>query len=124
MEKTREEFYKYAAWIKSSGIHSQELLKAYADFWEAQFPKETVICAAVKLEDGRILNCHRHGDGMLNAHHNSWKLHEGIEQQGFTTSKGRYVSREEGRKLQDAAGILSADREGYRGTTLFSEDLY
>lgn len=86
--------------------------------------KEIVICAGIKLKDGRVLRCHRHGDGMLNAHHNGWELAEGMEQQGFVTSKGTYVSREEGRKLQDAAGIKSADKEGYRATTLFSEDLY
>lgn len=86
--------------------------------------EEIVICAGIKLADGRVLRCHRHGDGMLNAHHNGWKLAEGVEQQGFVTSTGRYVSREEGRKLQDLAGIPSADKDGYRGTTLFSEDLY
>ena len=85
---------------------------------------EIVICAGIKLKDGRVLRCHRHGDGMLNAHHNGWELFNGIEQQGFITSKGRYVSREEGRKLQDKAGIKSADKDGYRGNTLFSEDLY
>lgn len=85
---------------------------------------EIVICSGIKLEDGRVLRCHRHGDGMLNAHHNGWKLAEGEEQQGFITSTGRYVSREEGRKLQEAAGIPSADPEGYRYNTLFSEDLY
>lgn len=31
-EEEREAFYKYASWIKASGIHSKELLKAYADF--------------------------------------------------------------------------------------------
>ena len=86
--------------------------------------KEIVICSGIKLEDGRVLRCHRHGDGMLNAHHNGWKLFAGIEQQGFITSTGRYVSRKEGRILQDLAGIKSAAKEGYRGDTLFSEDLY
>lgn len=86
--------------------------------------KETVICSAIKLEDGRVLRCHRHGDGILNAHHNGWKLAKGTEQQGFITSRNRYVSREDGRKLQDEAGIKSADKDGYRGKILFSEDLY
>ena len=44
--------------------------------------------------------------------------------QGFITSENRYVGREEGRILQDKAGIKSADKGGYRGKTLFSEDLY
>ena len=48
----------------------------------------------------------------------------GKMEQGFITSKNRYVSREEGRKLQDEAGIKSIDKDGYRYNTLFSEDLY
>jgi len=86
--------------------------------------KEIIICAAIKLEDGRVLRCHRHGDGLGVAWQNKWKVADGRDQQGFVTSTNRYVSREEGRKLQDAAGIPSADPEGYRGNTLFSEDLY
>ena len=86
--------------------------------------KEIIICSGIKLKDGRILRCHRHSDGILNAHRNGWKLFNGIEQQGFITSTGRYVSRKDGRKLQDLAGIKSTDKGGYRGITLFSEDLY
>lgn len=44
--------------------------------------------------------------------------------QGFITSRGRFVSREEGRHLQDSAGIASLARHGYIGRSLFSEDLY
>lgn len=47
-----------------------------------------------------------------------------FENEGFITSKNRYVSREEGKKLQEKAGIKSADKNGYRHKTLFSEDLY
>lgn len=85
---------------------------------------EIVICAAVKAENGRIFRGHRHGDCMLTIQRAGLKLFPGIEQQGFITSRNRYVLREEGRKLQDAAGIPSADKEGYRYNTLFSEDLY
>lgn len=106
------------------GNLDRELCVDFIDKLLSQVKAEVVICAAIKLKDGRVLRCHRHGDGMLNAHHNGWELAEGIEQQGFITSKGRYVSREEGRKLQDAAGVKSVDPEGYRGTTIFSEDLY
>lgn len=85
---------------------------------------EIIICAAVKAEDGSIFRGHRHGDCMLTINRAGLKLWPGIEQQGFITSRNRYVLREEGRKLQDAAGIPSADKEGYRYNTLFSEDLY
>lgn len=57
-------------------------------------------------------------------HYARLKEADDMYSQGFITNRGRFVSRTEGRKLQDAAGIPSADREGYRGNTLFSEDLY
>lgn len=87
---------------------------------------ETVICAAVKADDGTIYACRRHGHGLLAIQFDGKKpLRNGSdEQQGFLTTRGRYVSRAEGRKLQDAAGIPSADKGGYRAQTLFSEDLY
>lgn len=86
--------------------------------------KEICICAAVLTTDGSIIRGHRHGD----CFHTITRIGKGINAtyaaQGFMTSKNRFVGREEGRKLQDAAGIKSADKEGYRGHTLFSEDLY
>ncbi len=88
---------------------------------------EIVICAAILCENGEILRCHRHGDGMMAAKHREWNLYNGedagTKQQGFITSTGRYVDRAEGLILQKAAGIPSADKDGYR-YMLFSEDLY
>lgn len=87
--------------------------------------KEIVICAAVKTRSGKVFRGHRHADAIKVAHDAGW-THQDLSfaDQGFITSRNRYVTREEGRKLQDAAGIKSADPEGYHGTTLFSEDLY
>ncbi len=88
--------------------------------------KEICICAAVKMPDGFIVRGHRHADCYHNLSGRP-KYKKAIfhnTEEGFITSKNRFVSREEGRKLQDAAGIKSADPEGYRGDTLFSEDLY
>lgn len=84
---------------------------------------EICICAAVITDDGTVYRGHRHGDAMRTAVKHGYRPAR-ADQQGFVTSRNRYVSREEGRKLQDAAGIPSADPEGYRGRTLFSEDLY
>jgi hypothetical protein len=95
--------------------------------------KEICICAAVKVGD-KVWRGHRHGDAIHAMREElSWKM-SGSEVmsfftsndllQGFITSENRYVEREEGRKLQDLAGIKSADKDGYRGNTLFSEDLY
>lgn len=93
--------------------------------------KEVVICAAVKSTTGVIVRGHRHGDciyGMVSGRimKDGKKLIPGRKQedQGFITSKNRYVTREEGRILQDAAGIKSVAERGYEGNTLYSEDLY
>lgn len=92
------------------------------------FYPEICICAAVKFtkDNGEelVIRGHRHGDCFYNKFKRDdnklWKEKE----QGFITSKNRFVSREEGRKLQDAAGIKSVSDEGYVPGTLFSEDLY
>lgn len=87
--------------------------------------KEICICAAIKLYTGSIYLGHRHHHAIMAAIDAGWTPTDlTFADEGFITSKNRFVSREKGRKLQNAAGIKSADREGYRGTTLFSEDLY
>ena len=96
--------------------------------------KETVICAAVRASDGYIIRGHRH--------HDCFRTMKGIpryaeilrtphldrdENQGFVTSRNRYVTRREGYHLQIAAGIESAAKahgDDYRGKELYSEDLY
>lgn len=100
---------------------------------------EICICAAIQLPDGRIFRGHRHGDCIRTAvetidYRHSIGLepvpYEGLRAdmrqdcQGFMTSANRYVGREEGMRLQRAAGIESAAEGGYRGKILFSEDLY
>ena len=87
--------------------------------------KEICICAAVIAEDGRIFRGHRHSDCFRTIRENGSVPKADQNAQGFITSFNRYVTREEGRKLQDAAGIPSANvEEGYMPGTLFSEDLY
>lgn len=87
--------------------------------------KEICICAAVKTECGKVIRGHRHCFCFQTILYMGLKIDRRSSAQGFITSRNRFVSREEGRKLQDAAGIPSADLpEGYKGKTLFSEDLY
>lgn len=87
--------------------------------------KEIVICAAVKTRSGKIFLGHRHNNAIFAARDAGWTLEDlSFADQGFVTSKNRYVTREEGRQLQDAAAIESASPEGYMPGTLFSEDLY
>jgi len=86
--------------------------------------KEICICAAVKSKDGQIIRGHRHGDCIQTMIRMKLEPSPKAESQGFITSKNRFVGREDGRILQDKAGIKSVDKDGYRGKTLFSEDLY
>lgn len=96
---------------------------------------EIVICAAIRLPDGMIFRGHRHTDCIQTAfNHVCWNA--GVESgehhwrpamsmdQGFITSRNRYVNRIEGLRLQLAAEIRSACPTGYRRNSLFSEDLY
>lgn len=95
--------------------------------------KEICICAAIKLADGRVIRCHRHHDGLRII--GDWnqqatqvdspfpRIDHRKAEQGFMTSANRFVGREEGLRLQLAAGIESKG-SGYRGSQLYSEDLY
>lgn len=108
----------------------QEVIEAFIETSlrevEEEAKREIVICAAVVAEDGYIARGHRHSHCMATLRGMKKKyphLKDGAEQ-GFITSKNRYVTRKEGYALQIEAGIPSADPGGYRGGELYSEDLY
>ena len=88
--------------------------------------KEIVICSAVRMNDGYIVRGHRHSDAIRTAHgiprYQDERPHG--DNQGFVTSLNLYVTREEGYVLQRNAGIPSIDSVGYKGESLYSEDLY
>jgi len=91
---------------------------------------ELCICAAIRLPDGRVIRGHRHHNcfaaiAELATVDASIPSQSERFEQGFVTSRNRFVDRVEGLALQRAAGIPSADpvRKGY-GNQLFSEDLY
>lgn len=97
----------------------------------AQEGHEVVICAAVRFKD-KVWRGNRH-DHALEAMHNelSWSLSrrqmnalKTDRDQGFVTSKNRYVGREEAYQMHTKLGIPSNSLDGYRGDILFSEDLY
>lgn len=91
---------------------------------DAARDKEFCICAACLSEEGEIFRGHRHSDCFA-AMHLRAKKPDKHESQGFITSRGRYVNREEGFKLQLAAGKTSANPGGWvRKGELYSEDLY
>lgn len=95
--------------------------------------KEFVICAAVRVGK-RVWRGHRHGHALEAMRDTlSWTMNRkqltryvgrNDFEDGFITSKNRFVTRAQGRRLQDRAGIKSVDKTGYRKGTLFSEDLY
>lgn len=89
---------------------------------------EIVICAALRDIDGSVLRCHRHHHGFaILRNRYAARSHAVVldhVEQGFITSRNRYVDRVEGLQLQRAAGIASVDPKGYRPPELFSEDLY
>lgn len=87
--------------------------------------KEIVICAATKTTCGQIIRGHRHID-CLNTIKRRGLKHAGPDSQGFVTSRNRFVDREEGLKIQLAAGIpcVNENRKRYHCRELFSEDVY
>lgn len=89
---------------------------------------EICICAAVVAKDGSVIRGHRHHNALNTLRDMPGKEYEygNGDTQGFITSYNRYVTREEGYRLQIEAGIKSADRTGdyvCKGE-LYSEDLY
>jgi hypothetical protein len=86
---------------------------------------EQCICAAIRLPNGEVWRGHRHDSAIMTAGRaNVSKEAIYAAEQGFITSRNRFVSREEGARLQRAAGIPSADTAQPVGDMLFSEDLY
>ena len=85
--------------------------------------KEICICAAVRTPAGLVIRGHRHCDALRTL---AGIPHENCRdaEQGFVTSRGRFVSRADGRMLQTEAGVPSARACGYHAALLFSEDLY
>jgi hypothetical protein len=76
----------------------------------------------VRASNGDVLRCHRHHDGLRALRDRRAELEP---DQGFITSRNRYVDRREALQLQLAAGIESvAPGGGYRPPELYSEDLY
>lgn len=95
-------------------------------------PIHRVICAAVKLNDGRILCGIRHFDKIMRDQITIGtpkgtpdKLLPGAVQ-GFVDNCGVFLTREEAWELAVSAGQFDPDSESYSGIrgTLFSEDVW
>lgn len=87
---------------------------------------EQCICAAIQLPNGEVWRGHRHDDAIRVAGLAPDVAREAIRnaEQGFITSRNRFVGREEGAAIQRRAGIMSAQNLQPVGDVLFSEDLY
>ena len=92
--------------------------------------KEIIICSAVRFK-GKVWMGHRHRDA-LDAMHNelSYAMNrkemneqETDREQGFVTSQGRYVSREEAWKIAFLAGQVN-DRLHRTPGYLYREDVW
>src|SRR5512146_2217657 len=82
---------------------------------EKEASSEICLCAAIKTASGRIYPGRRHGHCAVSIYYleNEEEKKKTGQVQGFLTSKGRFVDRVEGLRLQKAAGIKSAAPEGY-----------
>lgn len=86
---------------------------------------EICICAAIKVGE-MVIRGHRHDSCYHTAGLIPSLTRDQIirGEQGFVTSRNRFVGRKEARQLQTAAGIPSVATGDFRGDILFSEDLY
>ncbi len=80
---------------------------------------ELIKHAAVKSIDGWIFIGKCHGDCFHKAHHIKVKMSPKADDQGFVTSKGRYVNRFEGAEI-----ALTSNQISEETNLLFSEDLW
>jgi hypothetical protein len=76
---------------------------------------ELIICSAVLMGDGYIVRGHRHCDCIHVVAGMPRYVDSLIVEQGFMTSRNRFVSRKEARVIHG---------KGSSPTQLFSEDLY
>jgi len=88
--------------------------------------EEKILCAAICDPEQRDMG----GEPLIycGLRHNNilWQspaISRKLKHQGFLTSTGRFVDREEAFNIAEAAGQLN-DRNRFGNRTLFSEDLY
>lgn len=100
--------------------------------------QEWILCAAIHFDDGEYHDCQPSGisTGIVLCGHRHFNVfaQTGLsvvqrkqigwveKQQGFLTSRNRFVSREEAALIAQAAGQLKAPLHSVK--RLFSEDLY
>lgn len=81
---------------------------------------ELIKHAAVKSQDGWIFIGKCHADCFHKMHHLKIKSSQKADHQGFVTSSGRYVERNEAARIAKASGMV----DSLPVEILFSEDLW
>ena len=82
---------------------------------------EVIICAAILMPDGYIVRGHRHNDCIHTRAGYTRYLGQREVEQGFMTSRNRFVGREEAYVIHNSEWLVNPT-EGVRD--LFSEDVY
>lgn len=113
-----------ALWGENGHTYARGAVDRVYAWLDEHCQPEVCICAALLLDNGRIIRGHRHDDCMHYLHKSGHQGRVTQEMQGFVTSRNRWVSREEGARLQNAAGVVSAMTQQPISGILFSEDLY
>lgn len=112
----KKEFRKVVETLKQQ---EEDFMKALAEH-NSQKEIETIKHAAVKSECGKVVTGKSHADcfhkGILDL---QLEMSQREEDQGFVTSTGRYVSREEAQKIAIAAGQVAPTLGN-----LYSEELW
>lgn len=83
----------------------------------------TILCAALKMPDGKVLLGYRHVDIWENISYYNMYIGEDITKvkQGFITSDNKFVNRKEAYLIAYEAGQIE---ESKKSNQLTSEDLY
>jgi len=135
-EKVEEEAERYVA-LPTVDQDSKRVIRSLLDARGDSFPTvghgatltaaqgEQCICAALRLANGEVWRGHRH-DNCIQVAGKAGVSRDDIAEaeQGFITSRNRFVGREEGAQIQNRAGIVSAHTGQPIAEMLFSEDLY
>lgn len=122
-ERTPLELAKEITPDKHTIHHSDGCRIVAAALIERSAPKETVACAAILLSNGLLIAGARHHNCLAQMH-KAGIAKQSVAEQGFMTTHGRFVDRRSAKVIQEEAGIQSASPDGYRGSELYSEDLY
>jgi hypothetical protein len=128
--------------MAKSGVVSQTITAVIDELRELRrerVSREFCVCAAILLDDGRVIRGHRHSDCVR-----TWAMWRSVEgrfhdyvvdpetqatglredQQGFLTSRGRFVNRTVAMQLQRAISDRAPKGHVLKGEELLSEDLY